>query len=168
MIALLKSVHIIALAVWCAGLLALPLLLQVYGRREEIRTQAGFSEFRLLMHAAYTRIVTPAAVITIVAGTILIFVLGLTADWLALKLVAVAGMALVHAWIGHLSVLASEGRGSYDMPSTLFVLPVALLCMGAVLYLVLAKPDLHALIEALPLDLRTPQDRPLPSAFVPI
>jgi len=69
MIALLKSVHIIALAVWCAGLLALPLLLQVYGRREEIRTQAGFSEFRLLMHAAYTRIVTPAAVITIAAGT---------------------------------------------------------------------------------------------------
>ena len=168
MMGLLKGLHIGALAIWCAGLIALPIVLQIYGRREEIRTQAGFSEFRLLVHALYTRIVTPAAVLAITLGTILIFVVELTTDWLMLKLVAVAGMVLVHAWLGHLSVQASEGRGSFMMPSPLLALPLALLFMAAVLYLVLAKPDLQPLIDALPEALRQPQGRQLPSDLVPI
>ncbi|WP_428030972.1 CopD family protein [Ancylobacter sp.] len=168
MIAVLKAVHILTLSLWCAGLVALPIVLQVYGRREEVRTQAGFSEFRLLVHATYTRIVTPAAIIAIAAGTGLIFAVGITDPWLMAKLVAVVGMVLVHAWLGHLSVQASEGRGSYQMPPALLALPAALLCMGAVLYLVLAKPDLQPLIDALPPSLKAPQGRPLPSALVPI
>lgn len=168
MIALLKTVHIAALCVWCAGLLALPIVLQVYGRRDELRTQAGFSEFRLLVHATYTRIITPAAVVTISVGVVLILVIGLTANWLMAKLAVVAGMVLVHAWLGHVCVRASEERGTYRMPSPLLALPLAILCMGAVLYLVLAKPDLQPLIEALPRALREPQGRPLPSVLVPI
>lgn len=168
MIALLKAVHIAALSLWCAGLVAMPIVLQIYGRREEVRTQAGFSEFRLLMHAAYTRIVTPAAIIAIAAGTGLIFAVGLTQPWLVAKLVAVVGMVLAHAWLGHLTVEASEGRGTYQMPHALLALPVSLICMGAVLYLVLAKPDLQPLIDALPQALTTPQDRSLPAALVPI
>ncbi|MFK8253093.1 CopD family protein [Ancylobacter terrae] len=168
MIALLKGLHIGAVSVWCAGLMALPVILQVYGRRAEVRTQAGFSEFRLLVHGAYTRIVTPAAVLAIAAGTGLIFAAGLTDDWLMAKLGLVAAMVLAHAWLGHLTVQASEGRGSYQMPSPLLALPVALLCMGGVLYLVLAKPELRPLIEALPLELRVPHGRALPSDLVPI
>lgn len=168
MIALVKGLHIAALVVWCAGLLALPLVLQIYGRREHIRTQSGFSEFRLLVHAIYTRIVTPAAIIAIVAGTVLIFLRGLTQDWLVAKLVAVAGMVLVHAWLGHLCVEASIGRGSYRMPQPLLAVPPALLFMGAVLFLVLAKPNLTTLIDALPVELREPQGRPLPSVLTPI
>lgn len=168
MIAALKAAHIAALSLWCAGLIALPIVLHSYGRREEVRTQAGFSEFRLLIHAAYTRIVTPAAIIAISAGTALIFAAGLTDTWLMAKLIAVVGMVLVHAWLGHLAVQASEGRGSYQMPPALLILPAALLCMGAVLYLVLAKPDLGPLIDALPDSFRTPQDRSIPSALVPI
>ncbi len=168
MIALFKALHIAALSLWCAGLLALPLVLQLYGRRAEVRTQAGFSEFRLLVHAAYTRIVTPAAVIAIAAGTVLIFAAELTDIWLVAKLVAVVGLVLVHVWLGHLSVEASAGRGSYEMPPALLAVPPALLCMGAVLYLVLAKPDLLPLVEALPRVLTTPQGRSLPSDLVPI
>ncbi|PZQ80191.1 MAG: hypothetical protein DI549_17800 [Ancylobacter novellus] len=168
MIAVLKAVHIAALSLWCAGLVALPIVLQLYGRREEVRTQAGFSEFRLLVHAAYTRIVTPAAILAIAAGTALIFAAGVTDTWLMAKLVAVVGMVLVHAWLGHLNVQASEGRGSYQMPPVLLALPAGLLCMGAVFYLVLAKPDFQPLIEALPQSLTAPQGRPLPSALVPI
>ncbi|WP_371347187.1 CopD family protein [Ancylobacter sp. IITR112] len=168
MIALLKAVHIAALSLWCAGLIALPLVLQIYGRREEVRTQAGFTEFRLLMHAAYTRIVTPAAILAIVAGTGLIFAVGITQPWLVAKLVAVAGMVLAHAWLGHLTVEASEGRGSYQMPHAIAALPASLICMGAVLYFVLAKPDLQPLIETLPPVLTTPQHQPLPADLVPI
>ena len=168
MIALLKTLHIAALSLWCAGLVAMPLVLQIYGRREEVRTQAGFTEFRLLMHAAYTRIVTPAAIVAIAAGTALIFAADITQPWLVAKLVAVAGMVLAHAWLGHLNVEASEGRGSYQMPHAIAALPASLICMSAVLYLVLAKPDLQPLIEALPAALTTPQGRSLPDVLVPI
>ncbi|QTL03255.1 CopD family protein [Aquabacter sp. L1I39] len=169
MIALLKAVHIAALSLWCAGLIALPVVLHAYGRREEVRTQAGFSEFRLLIHAAYTRIVTPAAILAIIAGTVLFLTLELRDYWLMAKLVAVVGMVLVHAWLGHLAVQASEARGDYDMPPAAFIaLPAGFLCMGAVLFLVLAKPDLQPLVDALPQDLKTPQDRSLPSVLVPI
>ncbi len=168
MIALLKGIHIVALSLWCAGLVALPAILQIYGRREEVRTQAGFSEFRLLVHAAYTRIVTPAAIVAIAAGTVLIFARGLTAPWLMAKLAVVAAMVLIHAWLGHLATRSAEERGSYSMPLALASLPASLACMAAVLYLVLAKPDLQPLIEALPHDLRVPQGRSIPSILVPI
>lgn len=168
MIALLKGAHIAAFSLWCAGLVALPIVLHSYGRAEEVRTQAGFSEFRLLVHATYTRIVTPAAILAIAAGTVLIFAVELTDAWLMAKLVAVVGMVLVHGWLGHLVVQGSEGRGSYEMPPALIALPAAVLCMSAVLYLVLAKPDLQPLIDALPHALREPQGRSLPSVLVPI
>ena len=169
MIAIVKATHIAALSLWCAGLIALPIVLQAYGRREEVRTQAGFSEFRLLIHAAYTRIVTPAAIIAIAAGTVLFFALELRDHWLMAKLVAVVGMVLVHAWLGHLSVQATEARGDYAMPpAALIALPAGFLCMATVLVLVLAKPDLQPLVDALPRDLKVPQARPLPSELVPI
>lgn len=168
MIALFKALHIAGMALWCAGLIVLPVLLHVYGRKADLRTQSEFSEFRLLVHAAYVALVTPAALVAIAAGTVLIFLTGLTEAWLMLKLAFVAGMVLVHAWLGHLSVQSAEGRGAYRMPQPLLALPLATFAMAAVLVLVLAKPDLAAFESWLPGALRAPQDRPLPSFLVPI
>ena len=168
MIAALKALHIAALAVWCAGLVALPVLMHVYGRPERMRTQAGFAEFRLLAHRSYTRVVTPAAVVAIAAGSVLIVVLRLADPWMLAKLVAVAGMVLVHAWLGQLVALTGQRGGYWAMPSPLIGLVLGVPLMGVVLWLVLAKPDLWALAEALPEALRQPQGRSLPDAAVPI
>lgn len=168
MIALFKAGHIASLAVWCAGLLVLPIILQIYGRRSEISTQPGFSEFRLLLHAGYTRIVTPAAILTIILGTGLILLTQLRAEWLLVKLGVVCVMVLLHAWLGHLILKTAEGRGSYQMPSPVFVIPGSLFLIGIVLVLVLSKPDLSFLSRALPDFLREPQGRDLPSDFTPI
>ena len=168
MIALTKAVHIAALAVWCAGLLALPVILQAYGRRPEARTQAGFAEFRRLAHRAYIALVTPAAVIAVAAGTALIFMEGLRDPWLMAKLAGVAGMVLIHAWLGHLIGKSGEGAGRYRLPSPLPALGALIVLMGAVLWLVLAKPDLAPLAEHLPDWLRQPLGRELSPALVPI
>ncbi|MFN4099306.1 MAG: CopD family protein [Pararhodobacter sp.] len=169
MIAIVKSLHIAGLSVWCAGLLILPLLLHLYGQREDLRTQAGFTEFRLLVHASYIKIVTPAALIAIASGTILIFLEGLTDAWLMAKLAVVAAMVLLHAWMGHLVVETAEGKGSYRMPEPLIALPLAIVLMTIVLVLVLAKPDLVPFFNNyLPDFLLAPQERPLPPILVPI
>ena len=172
MIAALKFVHIATLAVWCAGLVALPLVMQIYGRQPAVPTQARYTEFRLLAHRSYTRIVTPAAVLAIAAGSGLVFLLRLVDPWMLAKLAGVSGMVLVHAWLGHLVAQSGEraqelGRG-WRLPSPLIALVLGLPLMAAVLWLVLAKPDLSGLEDRLPAVLLEPQGRSLPDAAVPI
>lgn len=168
MIALLKAGHIASLSVWCAGLLTLPVILQIYGRRREISTQAGFTEFRILLHAGYTRVATPAAVLTITFGAALIILLELRDAWMMAKLVVVALMVLLHVWLGHLILKTAEGRGSYKMPSPVLAVPFGLALIAGVLLLVLAKPNLTPLLYQLPEFLQQPQDRELPPDLVPI
>lgn len=147
MIALLKFLHIAALLCWCAALVGLPLLLNHY---RGARIQARFTEFRLITHYGYIAFACPAAVIAIAAGTALIFAAEIRDEWLLLKLVFVAGMALVHAWLGHLILQSGERRGRYRMPSPLIALALALPQMAAVFWLVLAKPDVTGLATLLP------------------
>ena len=168
MIAAFKAAHISALAIWCAGLIMLPIVLHMYGRGATVRTQAGFTTIRQLSHFSYTRVVTPAAVIAVAAGTVLIFLLELVDGWLLAKLIAVAGMVLVHAWLGHLIAQTGERLGAYQMPPPLIALILGVPLMLIVLWLVLAKPDLAPVIERLPLFMRQPQDRELPPELVPI
>lgn len=168
MIALLKAAHIIAFTLWMAGLLLLPVLMQARGRHPEMQTQPGFAAFRWLTHYAYTAVITPAAVVAIVAGTILIFAQDVLVPWMLAKLVVVAGLVLLHAWFGNLIVKVGEERGSYRMPPVGLSLLVLFPLIGGVLWLVLAKPDLGALIIALPEFLQTPRDRPIPAKLDPI
>ncbi len=172
MIAALKFLHIAALAVWCAGLVALPVVMQIYGRPAAMQSQTRYAEFRLLVHRGYTRIVTPAAIVAIAAGGVLIIVLHRVDPWMLAKLAAVSGMVLVHAWLGHLVAQSGDraaelGEG-WRMPPPTIALVLGVPLMGAVLWLVLAKPDLSGLVEHLPEMLREPQGRSLPDAVVPI
>ena len=168
MIAILKTVHIIGFTIWMAGLLVLPVVMQVYGRRREMQTQPGFDEFRWLTHYSYTRVVTPASIIAIAAGTALIFAHHVLTVWMLAKLVAVSGLVLLHAWLGHVIVQAGEGRGAYKMPPVgLTVAPLLVLIMG-VLWLVLAKPDLDALVAALPAFLQEPRGNAIPANLEPL
>ncbi len=168
MIALLKAIHIVALALWCAGLVLLPLLIQRYGRRAEIREQAGYAEFRWLTHRAYVGFVTPAAVVAVTAGTALVFALQVLDPWMLAKLVCVAGMVLVHAWLGHLIVQAGEGRGAYRLPPAGLALLAVVPLIGLVLWLVLAKPAPDALIALFPEALLAPRNQPLPGFLEPL
>lgn len=157
MIAALKAIHIAAMLCWCAGLVALPLMLISYGHA---RRQVRYSEFRLLTHYGYVGFATPAAVIAVAAGTALIFAAGVFDLWFVAKLAFVSGMALTHAWIGHLIEQSGQkrhdraparpgGRG-YRMPLPALALAAGISCMIAVLWLVLAKPDLDWLRGHMP------------------
>jgi protoporphyrinogen IX oxidase len=153
-IAALKFLHIAALLCWCAALVGLPLLLNHY---RGARIQTRFTEFRLITHYGYVAFASPAAVIAIGAGTALILVTEIQQEWLLLKLVFVAGMALVHAWLGNLILQSGERKASYKMPPPLIALALVLPQMAVVFWLVLAKPDLSWMAELLPQALLEPQ-----------
>ena len=157
-----KALHIAALILWCAGLVALPLVLAKHDTDEE---QADYARLRRITHGGYTRIVTPAAVVAISAGTALLFLREVFVPWMFAKLVAVGLLVALHALIGHTVVLMSERRGDYAPPSAVPLLGAMIVTMTAVLLLVLAKPVMPDLI---PSWLEAPHDRQLPFDETPI
>ena len=161
-VALLKYLHLAAMLCWCASLIALPLLLSLYGgawRRDRgsEKLQARYAEFRLITHYGYVAFATPAAVIAIAAGTGLIFAADIFDLWFVAKLALVSGMALVHAWIGHFILVSAEHRGMQNLPSPLIPLALAIPLMVGVLWLVLAKPDLDGLTDWMPRFMLSPR-----------
>lgn len=168
MIAFLKAVHIAALAIWCAGLILLPVLLHLHGRNARFKTQAGFTEFRWLTHYSYTCVISPAAVVAVAVGTVLIFWLEVLDAWMAAKLLAVTGMVLLHAWFGYLIVQAGERRSGYAIPPVGLSLIVLVPLIALVLWLVLAKPDLAELLNLLPEIIQEPRGNPIPARIDPL
>lgn len=160
-LALVKGLHIVALVLWCAGLVALPLVLSKHDIGEE---QAEYARLRRITHYGYTRIVTPAAVVAIAAGTVLLFLRSVFVPWMFAKLVAVGLLVVLHGLVGHVVVLMSERRGEYAPPSSVPLLGVAMATMVAVLLLVLAKPGVPDLT---PDWLEQPRNRHLPLEATP-
>lgn len=165
MIVAIKFLHIAALCVWCAGLIGLPLVL---ARHQANDDQSEYARLRVMTHRAYTGIVTPAAVIAIVMGTALVFLRGLFVPWMFAKLVGVGVLVLLHAWIGHVTLIAGERQGNYDPPRgwPAMTVTIATSATVAILLLVLSKPVLSDRLA--PEWLMRPQDQPLPVDEVPI
>lgn len=163
MIAALKLVHIAALSIWCAGLVALPLLLAKHDPHDE---QETFSRLRLLTHRAYIGLITPAAVIAIAIGAALIFMRDVFVPWMFAKLVLVGLLVLLHAWIGHITLKMGEEQGTYDPPRARWLLALSLTAMCAILVLVLGKPVLSDTLA--PSWLTAPMNQPLPVDEVPM
>ncbi|PZO66980.1 MAG: hypothetical protein DI498_04315 [Paracoccus denitrificans] len=164
LVTILKSLHIAAMLCWCAALIALPLLLYAYGRA---RDQSRYSEFRLITHYGYIGFATPAAVIAISAGTGLAFAAAdVFVPWFAAKLAFVCVMALAHAYVGYLIEQSGIQGAGYRMPSPLFALFGAVPAMMAVLWLVLAKPELVWVQNLIPDFLQHPMENPLIEAPV--
>lgn len=154
MIAALKFIHIAGLTLWCAALMALPVLLHTLGRA---RGQVGYDRFRLVTHLSYIALATPAALVTIAAGSGLIFAAGVFTPWLALKLALVSGMVLMHVWFGHLVQISGERRRSRFALPFMGGLVVVIGLILAVLAVVLTKPDLGFVRDWIPDQLLVPR-----------
>ncbi len=132
-----KVLHIAALVVWCAGLVMLPLILSMHRPQGD---QRSFTRMRLLSHAGYTRIVTPAAVIAVAAGIGLIFLRDVFDHWFFLKLVFVSLLVALHAWTGHLVAQIGEHRERHRTPLGGLLAASNVVVMTAILVVVLLKP----------------------------
>jgi putative membrane protein len=162
MIALMKFVHIAALAIWCAGLLALPMIL---ARARTPAREGDAARMRMYAHHAYNSCVSPAAVIATISGGALVYLRGLFQPWFFAKLCAIGLLVILHIYLGHcVAMLGEKGRTRAAMP-VLLVVPTGLAVMTAILVLVLAKPVIGP--EIAPFWLRAPLDRQLPLPVVP-
>ncbi|UYN95539.1 MAG: CopD family protein [Enhydrobacter sp.] len=132
----LKTVHIVALSVWCAGLLALPALLANRRLADPDRTELS----NRLARRLFIEVASPAALLAIASGVALIFQRGVYSDWMYAKLAAVSLLVFVHLRAGKLvSSTSHPFRTWRQLASTV----ATLMTISAVLWLVLAKPVLE-------------------------
>lgn len=157
----IKALHIGFVALWVAGLFALARMLALHDRD---MLRAEYDQVRRATHFGYVWAVTPAAVLAIFTGSLLIFLRDVFTVWLLAKLVLVAGLVAVHAFVGHNIIRIAETRGRHDPPGAL-VPTLAVSALGVcILLVVLSKPELNELpvpswLEA-PLGVQLPFDVP--------
>lgn len=137
MIALTKALHIAALVTWCAGLLALPGLYAQHGRLHE---REAIHELHRLARVIFVNVMSPAAFVTVITGTILIFLRNVFTVWMMLKLAAVGAMVLLHAWQGYVMLPLFDSDSRYGRWRQISATVATFCVISAILMLVLAKP----------------------------
>ena len=98
---IVKSLHIVFMVTWFAGLFYLPRLF-VYHAQCTPDDRVGIERFKVMERKLYRGIMTPAAVLTIAFGLWLWLGYGITGGWLHAKVALVALLLGFHFYLGKL------------------------------------------------------------------
>ena len=133
-----KTLHIVFMVTWFAGLFYLPRLFVYHC----LATDAiGIERFKVMERKLYRGIMTPAAVLTIVFGLWLWLGYGIGGQWLYAKVALVVVLVAHHLWLGKLMGDFAADRNPHTDRFYRWINEVpALPILVAVVYLVVAKP----------------------------
>jgi protoporphyrinogen IX oxidase len=133
-----KSLHIVFMVTWFAGLFYLPRLFVYHALAQDA---IGIERFKLMERKLYFGIMTPGALLTIVFGLWLWLGYGISGGWLYAKLALVAILVVHHVWLGKLMLDFRHDRNRHGdiFYRWLNEIPALPLLVGAVL-LVVFKP----------------------------
>ena len=138
-IAWAMAAHVVTLGMWSAALLILAGLYALPPAQDD---RAHVHRHGLMCRYVFIVLGSPAAVLAIISGCVLVVLRGVDGSWLLAKLAVVALLVLYHAYCGHLLHkydIESVSVPSVWRPPVLIAVPVLLI--SAILILVLAKPD---------------------------
>ena len=133
----IKSLHIIAMVTWMAGIFYLPRLFVYHSMAED---QISIERFKVMERKLFFGIMTPGAVLTLVFGFWLWVGYGFSGGWLTAKLLLVILLVLYHVWC---FMVLKKFKNDLNVKSHVFYrwmneMPVLLL-VGIVI-LVVVKP----------------------------
>jgi len=133
-----KSLHIIAMVTWFAGLFYLPRLFVYHALTQD---PIGSERFKVMERKLYVGIMTPGAVLTIASGLWLWLGYGISGGWLYAKLVLVLILIAHHAWLGKLMIDFRRDRNRHGDVFYRWIneIPALPVLIGVVLLVVL-KP----------------------------
>ena len=95
----IKSLHIIFMVTWFAGLFYLPRLFVYHAMSDDL---PSIERFKIMERKLYYGIMTPGAVLTIIFGMWLWLGYGISGGWLHAKLTLVAILVAYHFYCGKL------------------------------------------------------------------
>jgi protoporphyrinogen IX oxidase len=136
---LIKSLHLVSMVTWFAGLFYLPRLFVYHAQAEDV---ISIERFKVMERKLYWGIATPGAVLTIVFG--LWLWLGWfqgAGAWLHAKLLLVAVLVAYHAWCGKLLLDFRHGRNRHGHVWYRWFNEFPVLLLLGIVLLVIFKPQ---------------------------
>lgn len=136
--ALVKTLHLVFMVSWFAGLFYLPRLFVYHAQTTD---DVGNARFKVMERRLYNGIMTPAAVLTVGFGSWLWLGYGIAGGWLHAKLALVAILIAFHVYLGKLvrdfaADRNAHGDRFYRWINEIPALPILVLAT----WLVVAKP----------------------------
>jgi putative membrane protein len=136
----LKSLHIIFVVSWYAGLFYLPRLF-VYHAMTPPEDRAGLERFKVMERKLFHGIMNPSAALSLASGFWLWFGYGFGGTWILLKFALIVVLVAHHVWLGRLMIEFREDRNRHGHVFYRWIneIPALPILVGAVLLVVL-KP----------------------------
>ena len=138
---LFKSLHLIAVISWMAGLLYLP---RIFVYHSQNNTQPIISEvFKVMEKKLFYYIMTPAMVLSWVFGLILIHEIGfdkLGQTWMILKSIFVVLLTLYHLYLGKILVQFKQNLNKHSHKFYRFINEIPTLLLILIIFVVIFKP----------------------------
>ena len=133
----IKSLHIIFVVAWFAGLFYLPRLFVYHAASADAVSN---ERFKVMERKLYRGIMTPTMILAMVFGTWLWLGYGFRGGWLATKLVLVALLVGYHFWLGAMvrDFARDANRRSHVFFRWINEIPLAFL--AAIVILAVVKP----------------------------
>jgi uncharacterized membrane protein len=138
---LLKFIHLATIAIWSAGLIALPFL---FRQRQMLGPGPDLDRLYRMARFAYIGMTSPAAVIAIGSGTALIFLQATFQEWFTIKMALVAAMVMLHVVAGLVLARLFLPDGRFGRLSYLGLSSAYLVLVTVIICVALAKPHIDS------------------------
>jgi putative membrane protein len=138
---LFKSLHLIVVISWMAGLLYLPRIF-VY-HVENINDQNSSNIFKIMEKKLYFYIMMPAMFLSWFLGLILISIIGfdvLSTTWVQLKLIFVVLLSFYHFYLGHFLSKLKSGQNTKTSRFFRIINEVPTILLILIVFIVIFKP----------------------------
>ena len=137
---LFKSLHLIAVISWMAGLLYLP---RIFVYHSENSNEVVTTVFKTMERKLYNYIMTPAMILSWVFGLILIHEIGfqqLASLWLQLKFILVVLLTIYHFYLGSLLNKFKLDQNRKTSKFYRYINEVPTLLLILIIFIVIFKP----------------------------
>lgn len=134
---ILKSLHIIFMVTWFAGLFYLPRLFVYHAMADD---ETSIERFKVMERKLLYGIMTPGGVLTIVSGLWLWLGWGFYGGWLIAKLLLVVVLVVYHAWCIKLVTDFRDGRNRHSHVWYRWFNEFPVVILLGVVFLVVMKP----------------------------
>ena len=138
---LFKSLHLIAVISWMAGLLYLPRIF-VY-HVENINDQSSSNIFKIMEKKLYFYIMTPAMFLSWFFGFVLFFIIGfdvLSTTWIQYKLIFVVLLTFYHFYLGYLLSKLKFNQNTKTSKFFRIINEVPTILLILIVFIVIFKP----------------------------
>ena len=138
---LFKSLHLIAVISWMAGLLYLPRIF-VY-HVENFEKKESTEIFETMERKLYLYIMRPAMLLSWLFGIILIYILGIESFsylWIQIKLVLVIILTIYHEYLGRCMRLLKSGDNNKSSKFFRIINEIPTVLLILIVFIVIFKP----------------------------